>query len=97
MNGVTKLRIRVFELAKKEIDGFLERQFQKGLSKYGTVLMTFNGRDAFDDGMQETVDLIMYLNQLRLERNRLCEIHLNGLEPTPEEMEYIEKYGNIKE
>jgi len=97
MNGVIKLRIKVFELAKNEIEKFLERQFQKGLNKYGTPLTTFNARDAFDDGMQEAVDLIMYLNQLKLERNRICEILLYGLEPTPEEKEYIGKYGNIKE
>ena len=90
------MKIKVFESARATFDEWFQRQYQKGLLKYGTVLTTFNGRDAFEDSMQEAVDLIMYLNQLRIERNRMCEILFNGLEPTQEEKEYIEKYGNVK-
>lgn len=90
------MKIRVFEIAKDELNNFLSRQFEKGIKKYGTPLMTFNGRDAFDDGMQEVVDLVMYFNQFHIERNRLCELLYYGIDPTEEEKEYIEKYGKVK-
>ena len=85
--------MKVFDYAKVQLDLWFEAQFKKGLAKYGTPLYTFNGRDAFEDAMQESVDGLMYLNQLRLERNRVCRLLLTGEEPTTEEREYIEKYG----
>lgn len=47
--------------------------FQKradvGKERYGTYLMTDNGRDALWDALQEAMDLVMYLRQLILERD----------------------------
>lgn len=90
---------KVRDFAKVAFDFHFQRQYEKGLKKYNTALTTFNGRDAFDDAMQESVDLVMYLNQLRLERNALCKIIANGIaiDELPEQVkEYIEKYGNGK-
>lgn len=39
-----------------------------GREKYGTSLMTHNGRDALWDAYQEALDLVMYLRQAILER-----------------------------
>ena len=41
----------------------------KGLQKYGTLLRTYNGRDALMDLYQELLDAVMYLRQFRLERD----------------------------
>lgn len=90
------MKIKVFDSARAAFDEWFQKQYQKGLLKYGTVLTTFNGRDAFEDSMQEAVDLIMYVNQLRIERNRLCEVLFYGIEPTEEEKEYIERHGKVK-
>src|SRR3990167_9809798 len=38
-----------------------------GTEKYGTLLETFNGRDAANDAYQELIDLVMYFKQLQLE------------------------------
>jgi hypothetical protein len=38
-----------------------------GEKKYGTRLMTFNGRDALVDANQEAQDAVMYLAQRHLE------------------------------
>ena len=35
-----------------------------GYKKYGTYLMTHNGRSALMDAYQEALDLVMYLRQL---------------------------------
>lgn len=40
-----------------------------GKEKYGTFLMTKNGRDALMDAYQEALDLVMYLRQAIEERN----------------------------
>ena len=87
---------KVRDFAKTTFDFSFQEQYEKGLKKYNTVLTTFNGRDAFDDAMQESVDLVMYLNQLRLERNVLCEIIYNSIamDELPENVSsYIERFG----
>jgi len=40
-----------------------------GEAKYGTKLMTHNGRDALWDAYQEALDLVFYLRQAILERD----------------------------
>ena len=42
----------------------------KGEIKYGTYLETFNGRDALMDAYQEALDLVMYLKQALMERDK---------------------------
>lgn len=44
-----------------------ERQRKKGMEKYGTALFTKNGRDVFQDVLEEFVDCTQYLTQLKLE------------------------------
>jgi len=45
----------------------LEARRELGISKYGTALQTFNGRDALTDSWEEAIDLWTYLNQLDME------------------------------
>jgi hypothetical protein len=40
-----------------------------GKVRYGTYLMTHNGRDALVDAFQEAIDLTMYLAQAIMERD----------------------------
>lgn len=40
-----------------------------GKERYGTFLMTHNGRDALIDAYQEAIDLVMYLAQAIMERD----------------------------
>lgn len=42
----------------------LEARKQFGLTKYGTILQAFNGRDALMDAYQETLDQLVYLKQV---------------------------------
>ncbi|MGR8921989.1 MAG: hypothetical protein ACU85V_20425 [Gammaproteobacteria bacterium] len=48
--------------------GDLRARYVEGLKKYGTPLMTGNGRDALWDAYQEALDLVMYLRQAASER-----------------------------
>lgn len=43
---------------------------QVGVQRYGSPLMTHNGRDALQDALEEAVDLAAYLMQLRMERGK---------------------------
>lgn len=42
-------------------------QWQKGKEKYGTDLMTHNGRNVGNDALQEACDLVAYLVQMWME------------------------------
>ena len=53
------------------IEDFRERA-QFGFRKYGTFLQACNGRDALMDAYQEAVDLVMYLKQALIEREKGC-------------------------
>lgn len=44
-----------------------------GVEKYGTMLMTFNGRDALEDAAQEAVDCAKYLIQCLEEERTLTD------------------------
>lgn len=44
-----------------------------GQEKYGTLLMTHNGRDPLWDAYQEAIDLVMYLRQAIMEREEARE------------------------
>lgn len=41
-----------------------------GISRYGTALQPFNGRDSLRDAYEEALDLCMYLKQCMVERDR---------------------------
>lgn len=45
----------------------LRERADAGEKKYGTRLMTFNGRDAITDAFQEAQDALMYLTQAQME------------------------------
>ena len=45
----------------------LQARAKIGNEKYGTLLMTKNGRNALIDAYQEALDLVMYLKQTILE------------------------------
>ena len=47
----------------------LNARAEMGLKRYGTLLMTHNGRDALMDAYQEALDLCMYLRQAIAERD----------------------------
>lgn len=47
----------------------LKERAEFGIKKYGTPLMTHNGRRALVDALQEAYDLVMYLKQAILEED----------------------------
>lgn len=53
----------------------IQERVDAGERKYGTKLMTHNGRDALMDAYQEAIDLVMYLRQAMDER---------GVDPYPQ-------------
>jgi len=61
----TKESIEVVPLVLKDI----EDRMVFGIRKYGTPLMTHNGRDALADAYQESLDQTIYLRQLLAERD----------------------------
>ncbi len=57
---------------RRVVDAVMEdMQFrrQHGITKYGTELLTHNGRDALVDAYQEALDLVVYLKQELMERD----------------------------
>lgn len=56
----TKNSIKVLDLVRKD----LEDRAEVGNKKYGTYLMTHNGRKALMDLYQELLDAVMYIRQL---------------------------------
>lgn len=57
----------VTPMARQSFVELLDRRERKGIETYGTTLQTHNGRDAFQDAMEEAVDLWQYLIQARAE------------------------------
>lgn len=57
--------IVVLDLVRKD----LEDRAKFGKEKYGTYLMTNNGRNALMDAYQEALDLVMYLRQALYEKD----------------------------
>lgn len=57
----------------------LERR-EGGKEKYGTELMTFNGRDPVTDMLQEDMDRCLYSVQLYLEQQHIKELVKQALE-----------------
>lgn len=49
----------------------LRTRTERGISKYGRPLETFNGRSALQDAYEEALDLAQYLKQLLMEETRL--------------------------
>lgn len=65
-------------------------QLNKGITKYGRTLQTFNGRNAGQDAFEEWFDLGAYLMQLKMEHQRFkellveCQAYLLGYKDTLE-------------
>ena len=58
------------ETKDKALEDFLatfQQQVIAGQQKYGITLQAFNGRSAYNDGLQELVDLLQYNTQLSIE------------------------------
>lgn len=51
----------------------LEERERQGITKYGTTLQTFNGRNALVDAYQESLNQSQYLKQAIIEKARLTE------------------------
>lgn len=47
----------------------IEERRRVGISRYGTALQPFNGRDVILDAYEEAMDLCMYLKQMMVERD----------------------------
>jgi len=60
-------KIIILDLVKKDL---IDRA-ETGNKKYGTYLMSHNGRDALMDAYQEVLDLAMYLRQKLYEEKGL--------------------------
>lgn len=56
----------------------IEERRQVGIRRYGTALQPFNNRDAFRDAYEEVLDLLLYLRQVRVERDEMY-IHAAAL------------------
>lgn len=60
------------EIVLFEVMQDLINRAQVGKEKYGTYLRTQNGRNALNDALQEALDLVMYLKQAIMEREKTC-------------------------
>ena len=81
---------------------FLNLQVQKGFETYGTRLQTANNRSAFNDGMEEAVDLIQYFVQLQMQYQYLLayvrsEQEDGDLHNNQEFKEVIKKLLSVKD
>lgn len=56
------------DIQSQVIEDIVERR-KVGISRYGTALQPFNGRDALQDAYEEAMDLAIYLKQCIVERD----------------------------
>lgn len=61
----------VWPMLERLFQAMLPERVEEGIKRYGTPLQTFNGRDAFQDSMQEWFDLGLYVTQMSIERTVL--------------------------
>jgi hypothetical protein len=73
MPTVTAKSKPVQAYAIRLITNTIEEQWEKGKAKYGSDLMTHNGRDASTDAMQELADAVVYVAQMRVEMGDMRE------------------------
>lgn len=65
----------------------LKRREARGVETYGTTLQTHNGRNPYQDAMEEAIDLWQYLVQAKLEHDDLC----NAIATLRTEIERLQK------
>ena len=80
----------------------LERQ-KKGVETYGSKLMTFNGRDALRDLLEDLLDASQYVTQAMMERdrspseltkaNRLIQDQADEIESLNEDIRSLAEYN----
>jgi hypothetical protein len=74
----------VTDRAIRESVGMIRSQQKRGMARYGSELMTWNGRDAGQDAQEELADLTVYLTQMRMERadmqQRISELEARCVE-----------------
>lgn len=61
----------VFLVAQDAFNDMLEGRTRIGALRYGRALHTHNGRNPYQDAMEEAVDLWQYLIQARMEHDDL--------------------------
>lgn len=61
----------VFLIAQDAFNDMLDGRTRIGAVRYGRALHTHNGRNPYQDAMEEAVDLWQYLIQARLEHDDL--------------------------
>lgn len=64
----------VWSYAHRRFERAFNGQVGAGYTKYGTHLQTFNGRDAYNDFLQEHADGLMYTTQLYMEAGVLAAV-----------------------
>jgi hypothetical protein len=57
----------IWPLAGAKYNDISQEQYTKGMERYGVELTTFNGRNPFQDAMEELVDLSQYMTQMNQE------------------------------
>lgn len=57
----------IWPLAGAKYNEVSQEQYTKGMERYGVELTTFNGRNPFQDAMEELVDLSQYMTQMNQE------------------------------
>lgn len=78
----------VFERSRETFNEVFDRQIEKGYNKYGVHLHTFNKRDPGNDAMEEAVDLLNYLTQLRMEHKVFAQL-LYGVYMTSSALNHV--------
>lgn len=89
-------RADVYPVARAALNDMLDGRYLKGVETYGTPLQTHNGRDPYQDAMEEAVDLWQYLIQARMEYADALHC-IAGLEAEVDELLFLSgqplKYG----
>ena len=60
---------------KQRFSDWIDERTALGVTKYGTPLMTFNGRDSGQDMVEEILDFCQYQQQHIMELEALLESH----------------------
>lgn len=53
----------------RTVEKLLKDREKQGIKTYGMSLQPFNGRDALQDALEEAMDLVVYLTQVKIERD----------------------------
>lgn len=82
----------------ERLKDFIDERTELGISKYGTVLKTFNGRDCLTDALQEAIDLSQYLCQkiMELEHQIALGTYKKDFPSWAEELHHILGYSALQ-